>query len=77
MIIRLYEEKDVRSLVIELYDKVAIFSVEIQKDLFYHYDENLNLTRIEVRDTKLIDPILKELEELLKSSEIKIIKKAA
>ncbi|MBI1871509.1 MAG: hypothetical protein HYS07_09980 [Chlamydiae bacterium] len=77
MLIRLYEEKEKRTLVIELYESPSMFTVEIQSGLFYGYDEALTLTRIDVRDEKLIDPILYELEELLKSADVKIIKKAA
>lgn len=78
MIIRLYEEKNVRTrLTIELYERESTFSVEMQKGLLYHYDKDLVLIRIDVRDPTLINNLMKELEEVLNDSEIKIIRKVA
>ncbi len=78
MTIRVREENhEVKHVLIELSEAVSTFSVEVEPGLIYHYDEQLNPTQIEVKDTALIEPFLKGLQEVLKDPNVKIIRKAA
>lgn len=80
MVIKLFQEKQTKktvSLIIEFSDQTSNFSVEIQPGLIQRYDENLNLIRIEVKDSNLIDRIIEKLDEIIEKPGIKIIRKVA
>ena len=77
MTIKLFEDGDKRSLSVVFQNKQSTFSVEVEPKVIYHYDENFNLIELEIHNPALIDPILKELGEILNDPDIKIIRKVA
>jgi hypothetical protein len=77
MTIKLFEDGDKRSLSVVFQNKQSSFSVEVEPKVIYHYDDSFNLVELEIHNATLIDPILKELSEILKDPEIKIIRKVA
>lgn len=80
MTIRLFEDNATQktlTMVIEFSDRPCTISTEVQKGVVNHYDEHLNLVRIEISDSNFINPILSELDDMLKNSDVKIIRKAA